>query len=239
LCNIAVTNSCNATFEFCNFARGKVLPSHLRWIDADRFASAIDILYTRGIRYVSFFGGEPLTTPTNRQHDRSRRPEGDGHHRHLKRLTSSSIGRQACSSWLKTIYVSIDAATVADHEANRGLKGVCGRIRAATSRIPTLGMTAIAQVTMSKLISDYQALISFLRDLGFTAVAFSYPQRARLSSSSLAWSNSSRLVDFTNDELADAFDKIKSLRSAFAVDNPEASVPDLRQNGKLGRHRTV
>jgi MoaA/NifB/PqqE/SkfB family radical SAM enzyme len=89
---------------------------------------------------------------------------------------------------LKTVYVSIDAATMADHETNRGLAGVCHRIREATARMSKLGMTAIAQVTMSRLIGDYRALVPMLRDLCLTAVTFSYPQRGRLGSSSLAWS---------------------------------------------------
>jgi hypothetical protein len=45
LCNIAVTNSCNAACDFCNFARGKVASRDLRWIDADQFGSALDILH--------------------------------------------------------------------------------------------------------------------------------------------------------------------------------------------------
>src|SRR2546422_2705367 len=36
LCNIAITNSCNATCDFCNFANGKVGRKDLRWIDAAR-----------------------------------------------------------------------------------------------------------------------------------------------------------------------------------------------------------
>jgi hypothetical protein len=32
LCNIAVTNSCNATCDFCNFANGKVGRKDLRWM---------------------------------------------------------------------------------------------------------------------------------------------------------------------------------------------------------------
>src|SRR2546421_6105278 len=60
LCNIAVTNSCNATCDFCNFATGKVARKDLRWIDASRLSAALEILYRRDIRYVSFFGGEPL-----------------------------------------------------------------------------------------------------------------------------------------------------------------------------------
>src|SRR5437899_10948690 len=63
LCNIAITNSCNATCDFCNFANGKVGRKDLRWIDAAQFDGALDILHGRGIRYVSFFGGEPLFHP--------------------------------------------------------------------------------------------------------------------------------------------------------------------------------
>src|SRR5579864_9478838 len=63
LCNIAITNSCNATCDFCNFANGKVARKDLRWLDANRLDSALEILYRRGIRYVSFFGGEPLLHP--------------------------------------------------------------------------------------------------------------------------------------------------------------------------------
>jgi hypothetical protein len=42
-----VTNACNAACDFCNFARGKVGAANLRWIDADRFEPARDILYRR------------------------------------------------------------------------------------------------------------------------------------------------------------------------------------------------
>ncbi|HKD86518.1 MAG TPA: radical SAM protein [Terriglobales bacterium] len=63
LCNVAVTNSCNATCDFCNFAYNKGRVGKLRWIDAARFDDALGILYSRGVRYVSFFGGETLLHP--------------------------------------------------------------------------------------------------------------------------------------------------------------------------------
>jgi MoaA/NifB/PqqE/SkfB family radical SAM enzyme len=140
---------------------------------------------------------------------------------------------------LKTVYVSIDAAAIADHEANRGLKGVCERIRSATARMPDLGMTAIAQVTMSNLIRDYRALVPLLRDLGLRAVAFSYPQRARLGSSSLAWSSDSQLMNFSNQELIDAFDAVDDLRSMFPVNNPRESVADMKRHLRGERERFV
>ena len=230
LCNIAVTNSCNATCDFCNFAHGKVPSPDLRWIDTLRFAAAVDILYARGVRYLSFFGGEPLLHPRLSEMIATAAEKDMGTALITNGWLLPQLIDKLAAAGLKTVYVSIDATTVAEHESNRGLTGVCDRIRAATSRIPKLGMTAIAQVTMSKLIGDYQALVPQLRDLGFSAVAFSYPQRARLGSSSLAWSDSSRLVNFTNDELDEAFDAVDCLRSLFPVNNPRASIEDMKRH---------
>jgi len=144
-------------------------------------------------------------------------------------LLSSKLDELAAAG-LKTIYVSIDAPLMADHEHNRGLQGLGQRIRGATSRMPSLGMTALAQVTMSKLISDYQALVALLQELGFQAVAFSYPQRTRLGSSSLAWSSDSEFRKFTDAELIRAFEAVDDLRQAFQVNNPSASIADMKRH---------
>src|SRR3989442_12350626 len=96
--------------------------------------------------------------------------------------------------------------------------------------MPSLGMTALAQVTMSKLIDEYRALVPLLHDLGFEAVTFSYPQRIRLGSSSLAWSADSDLMNFTDPELVQAFEAVDDLRNAFRVNNPHASVADMKRH---------
>ena len=230
LCNIAVTNSCNATCDFCNFALGKVIRKDLRWIDADKLGDALDILHGRGIRYVSYFGGEPLLHPA------------------LSRMIAMAIARgmgpavitngwllpakvdELAAAGLKTVYISIDSPLISAHEANRGLKGVGERIRLATSRMEKLGMTPFAQVAMSKLIKNYRDLVPLLQELGFKAVAFSYAQRARLGSSSLAWSSDSSLMKFTDQELLDAFEAIDDLRRVFPVNNPSASIADMRRH---------
>ena len=49
LCTIAITNSCNATCDFCNFANGTVGRKDLRWIDVEQFEIALEILHGRGI----------------------------------------------------------------------------------------------------------------------------------------------------------------------------------------------
>ena len=69
-----------------------------------------------------------------------------------------------------------------------------------------------------------------LRDLGLPAVAFSYPQRARLGSSSLAWSADSKLVNFEDRELATAFGAADDLRKTFPVNNPTASIADMKRH---------
>jgi len=230
LCNVAVTNSCNATCDFCNFANGKVERKDLRWINADQFDSALQILHQRGIRYVSFFGGEPLLHPRLPKMIAVSVARGMGPALITNGWLLSAKLDELAAAGLKTVYVSIDAPLMSEHEANRGLNGLGERIRTATARMAKLGMTALAQVTMSKLIRDYLALVPLLRQLGFEAVAFSYPQRTRLGSSSLAWSADSDLMKFTDSELVQAFEAVDDLRSAFRVNNPHASIADMKRH---------
>lgn len=230
LCNIAITNSCNATCNFCNFANGKVARNNLRWMDAQRLDAALDILHDRGIRYVSFFGGEPLLHPRLADMIAMSIAKGMAPAIITNGWLLSSKLDQLAASGLKTVYVSIDSPLISAHEANRGLKGLGERIRAATSRMPELGMLPLAQVTISKLVHNYRDLVPLLRELGFRAVAFSYPQRARLGSSSLAWSSDSDLVNFSNSELVQAFEAVDDLRQLFPVNNPRASLADMKRH---------
>jgi MoaA/NifB/PqqE/SkfB family radical SAM enzyme len=199
-------------------------------MDASRLDAALQILHRRGIRYVSFFGGEPLLHP------------------HIAEMIAPSLERgmgtalitigwllpakldELVASGLKTIYIFIDAASIEAHEANRGWRRLGERIRQATDKNARPGFTPLAQVTMSKLIKDHPLLVPFLRDLGFEAVAFSYPQRTRLGSSSLAWSDTSRLMGFTDRELIEAFEAVDELRKAFPVNNPQASIADMKRH---------
>ena len=239
LCNIAVTNACNATCNFCNFANGKIKRKDLRWIDADRFQPALDILHARDIRYLSFFGGEPLLHPGLADLISLSVRKGMG----VAMITNGWLLptrlNELAAAGLKTIFISIDSASLAAHEANRGLNGLGDRIRSATSAMRERGITAIAQVTISKLISDYHALVKLLQELGFVAVAFSYPQRARLGSTSLAWSADSKLVNFTDPELLRAFDAVDDIRGMFPVNNPRASVADMKRHLRGDQERFV
>src|SRR5215470_4359162 len=63
VCDVSVTNVCNATCDFCSFAHDKDFVHDRRWIDRASLARALPILVRRGIRYINFQGGEPLLHP--------------------------------------------------------------------------------------------------------------------------------------------------------------------------------
>jgi MoaA/NifB/PqqE/SkfB family radical SAM enzyme len=230
ICNIAVTNVCNATCDFCNFAYDKGLVTHRTYIDVEDYRKALDILYRRGIRYLTFQGGEPLLHPHIVDMVAAATAKGMGPALVTNAWLLPKKLDALAEAGLKTIFISIDSASAAEHEANRGLKGVCARIGEANRRMIERGMTPLASVAMNKLIGDYRALVPFLQELGFAAVSFSYPRKAALGSSSLVYSEDSSLVDFTPDELVAAFQAVDALRGEFTVHNPQASLADMQRH---------
>ena len=228
--NCSVTNLCNATCDFCNFAHDKGFVTDRRSMDADKFPAALAHMRSQGnVRFVTFMGGEPLL------------------HKRIAEMarTASGMGVQptmVTNGWLlpgaldslngtgiSTIFISIDSEDSAAHEKNRGLKGVCERIRESTARMREMDITPIASVAMTKLVTDYAALGHFLKELGFAAVTFSYPRRAALGSSSLVYSEDSDLVDMTNAQLIAAFDGVEKTREILPVFNPREGIADMRR----------
>src|SRR6516162_7239911 len=93
---------------------------------------ALDILHSRHVRYVSFFGGEHLLHPRLPEMIRTAVDKGMGTALITNGCLLPQLLDRLAAAILKTVYVSIDAAGISDHEGNRGLKGVCDRIRTAT-----------------------------------------------------------------------------------------------------------
>jgi MoaA/NifB/PqqE/SkfB family radical SAM enzyme len=230
ICNVSITNACNATCGFCNFAHDKGFVTHRKWLDADRFAAALSLLRERaGVRFVTFMGGEPLLHP--RIVEMAQAAADMGVQPTLVTngwLLPGKLDALA-ETGITTLFISIDAAEPAVHERNRGLRGVCERIRGANARAAERGIMPIASVAMSRLVTDYTALAGFLRELGFAAVTFSYPRKAPLGSSSLVWSEDSDLVDLSPAELLAAFDAVDEVRRIIPVQNPRASIADVRR----------
>lgn len=237
ICNIAVTNVCNAICDFCNYAHDKNFVEDREWIDVDRLGEALDILHGRGVRYLTYSGGEPLLHPRIAEMveaavARGMRPSLVTNGWLLpKKLESLS------DAGLKTLYISLDSPSVEAHETNRGLKGVCERIRTANGEARRRGIKTVASMTINRLIEDFSALPAFLEDLGFDTVTFSYPKRAALGTSSLVYSETSGLVDYTADELVGAFEEIRTLKGRFAIQNPAESLAEMIRHLRKEKER--
>lgn len=229
LCDVSVTNACNATCDFCSYAYNKQIIKDKRWLDAAEFARALPILHRRGIRYLTFQGGEPLLHPNIHTLVADTRAVG------MKPavITNGWLLPQKIeglvSAGLGTLMVSIDSHSLAEHERNRGLPGVGERIRHGLSVARRNGIPTMASVTVSRLVK-FEALPDLLNDLGFDAVGFSCPRRAPLGSSSMVYNPDSALLNFQTQELIGALDAIKLLRKRFRVRNATAMLEDIQRH---------
>ncbi len=227
----AITNICNADCDFCGFARSKFDPRARRSVTLAEARDVVDICARNHIGYLLFVGGEPMV------------------HRDLPAMVRYAAGRglrpMICTNgglWtednlrsltdagLTSVIMSIDAHDDARHEANRGLPGVCQKIRRANEFFARVGIQTTASVTASRLIEDYEKLPAFLESLGFHSCTFSYPLTA-LGSSYLSYSDSG-LVNYRPEELIEVFERIKTLKrhSPFPVVNPRESLTDMQRH---------
>jgi MoaA/NifB/PqqE/SkfB family radical SAM enzyme len=229
VCDVSVTNVCNATCDFCSYAWDKGIVRDHRWIDRDALARALPILHRRGIRYLTFQGGEPLL------------------HRQIVDLVADTRAagiRPALitNGWLLpqkvdalvaaglgTLLISIDSHSITSHERNRGLEGLGERIRAGLAVAGRHAITRLAVVTVNRLV-DYDQLPALLTDLGFDAVTFSYPRRKPFGSSSLVYSEESALIAFETDELIRALDAIQEMKNHFTVKNSTAALAEIKRH---------
>ncbi len=222
--NFALTNACNARCRFCSFP--DVAPEDRVFVNAEGAREALDILYDRGVRYITFVGGEPLLHPDFFDIVGYSSKKGI-----ISMMSTNGVYlspenvRAMKESGLSTVFISIDAVSAKEHERNRELPGVCQTIKEAVPLIKGLGLNPIASVTISKLIKDYMKLPDFLRGLGFDRLTFSYPMVTY--SDSYAGSNPAGLIDYTPKEMVQIFMDIKALKARFCVVNPTASLDDM------------
>jgi MoaA/NifB/PqqE/SkfB family radical SAM enzyme len=225
-CDFSVTNVCNAACDFCGFARGKLPASASAYADADRFAEALPILHRRGVRYVTLQGGEPLVHPDILRLTANITEAG----MHCSVITNGwflpRYVKGLAAAGLKRLVISIDSADLAAHEGNRGLPGLNKRITEGIREARGLGLPVMASVTVSRLV-NYDELPETLTRFGFDAVSFSYPRREPFGSNSLNYSETSSLVDFSRDELLDAFAAIARMKKRFPVFNPAKSLAEV------------
>jgi MoaA/NifB/PqqE/SkfB family radical SAM enzyme len=226
-CQFALNNACNARCGFCGFALDKLPRKDWQYVEREGALEAIDILYRQAVRYLVLTGGEPMLHPDLAEIVQRASALG------MKVLLVTNAGllkphriRELADAGLSSFIISIDAAEAETHERNRGLPGVCERIREANAVIDELGLHSTASVTMSRLV-DYDVLPDFLKSLGFKAVTFSYPL-TKLESNFLSFSDSD-LVNYSDAELLQAFERVKALKKRFQVVNPTASLDEMER----------
>jgi MoaA/NifB/PqqE/SkfB family radical SAM enzyme len=229
VCDVSVTDACNAACDFCGFARDKRAGQKRHWIDRDALARGLPSLSRRGIKYFGIQGGEPLLHPA------------------VDRIIADAaeIGMRVAlvtNGWLlpnkidaiadaglRTLTVSLDSANVVTHEKNRGLSGLTARIQQGLERASKYPIFRIASITVSRLL-EFEGLPETLSRLGFQAVTFSYPRAEPFGSSSLAYGYKSTLVNFSAVELIEILDSIERLKAAFPVLNPSAGLQEIRRH---------
>jgi len=227
----AITNICNADCDFCGFARSKFDPKARRSVTLQEACDAIDIALKNHIGYLLFVGGEPMVHRDLRAMTRYATERGI----HPMICTNGGLWteenmRGLAGDGLSSVIMSIDAHDAGKHEKNRGLPAVCKKIKRANEFFHSAGIQTTASVTASRLIEDYDKLPAFLESLGFKSCTFSYPLTS-LASSYLSFSDSG-LVNYSNEELIELFEKIKQMkrRSGFPVVNPMESLTEMQRH---------
>ncbi len=226
-CQFAINNACNANCGFCNFARDTFPKEQSKFVDLNEGLDAINILFREGIRYLVFTGGEPTLNPNLITFVAHAAELG------IKCMVVTNGGLLTASkvyeladAGLSSLIISVDAATPEIHEHNRGLPGVCNKIKEANQVLKNIGMYSTASVTMSHLV-DYDALPDFLTSLGFESVVFSYPL-TNLDSNFMGYSDAG-LVTHTDESLWQAYEKVKQLKKRFRVVNPTLSLEEMQR----------
>ncbi len=225
---VAVTNACNAHCRFCSFPQ--VSTTDWRMADPDRLARGLDAMQRAGIRYVCLTGGEPLLYPALL--DCLARARALGLETLLVSngvLLTPALVRKFSQVGLHTLIISIDAASAKVHDRHRGVPGLASHIKELLPLLHQAGIKTVASVTLSRLIDDVQALVHFVRGLGFTQLTFSYPLTG-LNSSYLSFADSN-LVKFSPQELDRWFSQILELKehSPVHILNPRLGLEEARR----------
>jgi len=236
VCDVSVTNACNADCSFCSFARSKGYSQPKAWIDAERFIDALPIMHRRGIRHLTFQGGEPLLHPEITLLVSQASTAG----MEVGVITNGFLLPQQIQSLtqggLSFLHVSIDSHSMATHERNRGLPGLGTRIREGLAHARDAGVLTFASVTVSRLV-DFQRLPLFLLDLGFEGIVFSYPRRENRAHSPLGFGAETPLTDYQGRELAAIYESIKKLKKIMPILNPTVGLEEMARRARGEKER--
>lgn len=236
VCDVSVTNACNANCSFCSFARSKGYSQPKVWIDAEKFIDALPIMHRRGIRHLTFQGGEPLLHPEIAVLVSQASAAG----MEVGVITNGFLLPQHIESLaqggLSFLHVSIDSHSMDTHERNRGLLGLGARVREGLVHARRAGLLTFASVTISRLV-DFDKLPPLLLDLGFEGIVFSYPRRENMALSPLGFGSETPLTDYQGRELAAVYESIKKLKKIMPILNPTVGLEEMARRARGEKER--
>lgn len=228
LCQIAVTNACNARCRFCSFPQ--VRAADVVMADPQRLFHGLASLSQRGPHFVTFTGGEPLLYPALLPALARARALG------LETLLVTNgalltprLLKELSQAGLRRLILSLDATSAAAHDEHRGLPGLADHLRDMVPLAKQAGLSPVASVTLSRLVDDLEALLRFVHTLGFESLTFSYPL-TELQSSYLGFA-AHELVNYTSWELDALFSRILALRprAPLVILNSRQALLDLKR----------
>ncbi len=198
---------------------------------------ALPIMHRRGIRHMTFQGGEPLLHPDIALLVSKASAAG----MEVGVITNGFLLPQHIESLVKGglsfLHVSIDSHSMETHERNRGLAGLDARVREGLAHARRAGVMTFASVTVSRLV-DVAKLPPFLLDLGFEGIVFSYPRRQNMALSPLGFGAETSLTDYQGHELAEVYESIKKLKRIMPVLNPTVGLEEMTRRA-LGEEERI
>jgi hypothetical protein len=264
---VQITDRCNATCPQCSMrvtagGRRSTMPVDTAFMVIEHAAAA-------RVRAISFTGGEPLldvglvTRLVRYARQRGIEYTRTGTNGHLfavndSRVVADRAGRLAdklVSAGLRNLWISLDSADPATHEAMRGLPGVVAGIERALPIFHDLGLYPAVNLGLTRglggpALPDWEAgpeafeaeareglrrFFSRAVELGFTMANVCYPMSVEPSRDHLeavyAATSPSRLVRFSRPEKRALFEALRDVlpefRSQMRIFTPLSSVDSL------------
>lgn len=269
---IQFTDQCNATCAQCGMRRDNDFRRST--LDVANVKRLLDSMVSRGVVSVSFTGGEPFLYATEivecSRHARSigiryirTGTNGFQFRNHSRADFPDRVLRLAENireSGLNTFWISIDSASAAIHEQNRGLPDSIEGIRKALPIFHGAGVYPSANLGINRLLGGdvepspatcsaalythyqdaFRRFYSHIHDLGFTIVNACYPMDMDDESESSVFTATSkdRFIRFSRTEKIQLFramfDVIPEFRDKLRIFTPRSALRSLIRHYEQG-----
>lgn len=212
-------------------------------ISVNDVKAALDRLFSLGVRYIQFTGGEPLLYP----HLMDAIAHGNRLGMIMTLVTNSSLlsktkAQLIAHSGLQGVSISVDHFDPRVYESNRGIQGLATQMQSAVQWLREEGMPIQASTTISKLLvkdnGDYEKMVENNKRLGFDGTYFCYPMINMHSNYALG----GEIVYYSASELSAVIRHIQDLkRKGLPIDNSDETLEDVISflNGKPAKYPCV